>query len=438
MFSLQKLSLIRLATTLCNNGQLLNMIMQCPFNKRFPGRLFTRKLKEWEAVQTMANELLSQICICIALKKKILELLWPISCKIMLWKSIYASSIENKFLERFHWTDEGRIDNIRTAMCIIGNKNISNRSRFILACSVCLKEEIHEIWAEMPNDEKFFFTTENNPLILFWISTVERSHPMHYIMHALECASEFGLLEAVQYLFNLLAADEKNAMAGRCANRLDCMVPGISFIDEDEIDIACFLLSRMNKEDREFLFKSPSGLVMSFLLHSSDRERFLNALVKIYRYACLNDNRNFLGMFFYMFHLEDIKDYDYLTLFFDVWRTFPPAFRNLIATETYLGPQCLSVLIKHDFPFLLEEGAFQKVEELISSDLEPAIAETPFGFHQDRWKFLLLLIQEDVLTISSLQQLRHYFTVEESNLAILESVVRYVRKIGTKSTHPEE
>ncbi|GBM91084.1 hypothetical protein AVEN_135106-1 [Araneus ventricosus] len=137
--------------------------------------------------------------------------------RIMLWKSIYAPSINNKSLKHFYWTDRGRIDNTKPARYIICSKNISIRKRFVLACSVCF--EVHEMWEEMSNEDRAHFYTQNcekiSPLLLFWAHSMEGSDIVleQYMDGARKSAIEIGLLEAVKYLFAVSTEDERRTMA---------------------------------------------------------------------------------------------------------------------------------------------------------------------------------------------------------------------------------
>ncbi|CAL1301526.1 unnamed protein product, partial [Larinioides sclopetarius] len=61
IFSLQKMSAIRIMTILCNNRQLLTLIMKCKFQEEFDFKLYTRRGPEWATVQKIANEMISKI-----------------------------------------------------------------------------------------------------------------------------------------------------------------------------------------------------------------------------------------------------------------------------------------------------------------------------------------------------------------------------------------
>ncbi|GBM38999.1 hypothetical protein AVEN_70183-1 [Araneus ventricosus] len=83
VFSLQRMSLIRIITTLCNNRQLLRLITKCQFHEDFGGRPYARQGREWAAVESMANEMVSQICSCGKLNDRIIELLWPVCYNVV-------------------------------------------------------------------------------------------------------------------------------------------------------------------------------------------------------------------------------------------------------------------------------------------------------------------------------------------------------------------
>ncbi|CAL1288656.1 unnamed protein product, partial [Larinioides sclopetarius] len=193
ILSLQKMSLMKMATVLCNNQQLLELILKCKYQKRFDNILYARREPEWQAVHTMVNELVWKVCNCTKINESIMEFLWPACYRIIRWKYMYAPSIHNQFLQHFYWSDQGRIDTIKTAQYIIGKQNISIRRRFVLACSVCLANEIHGIWSEMSKDDQMYFRVENRekirPVLLFWVYAMEGAT---FPRHLMKCAYEYA------------------------------------------------------------------------------------------------------------------------------------------------------------------------------------------------------------------------------------------------------
>ncbi|GBO44509.1 hypothetical protein AVEN_65712-1, partial [Araneus ventricosus] len=316
VFSLQKMSLIRMRTILCNNQQFLELIMRCKFQRRHDNKLYTRRGPEWQAVQEMANELVSQMCNFIKLNERIMEFVWPVCYRIMLWRSIYAPSIGNQFLRHFYWTDQGRIDNRRTAKHLLGNQNISVRKRFVLACSVCLGKEIQEMWREMSSDDKMYFRAENRekirPLLLFWVHTMEGADDVsrQFVNGACTCAFDKGLLDAVKYLLAISAEDVRKDMALVYTCRFHNKIRETSFLEEDELDIGYFLFFEMSDENR----RNYSGLVtveLTLLLHFSEREHFLNVLDKRLQPPLWGMVIAMFNTMFLNYHLEIIKDDDY-------------------------------------------------------------------------------------------------------------------------------
>ncbi|GBM85316.1 hypothetical protein AVEN_212169-1 [Araneus ventricosus] len=330
-FSLQEMSLFRIIASLCNNRHLPGLILKCNFQKDLDFRLCARKGKEWEAVEAMANELVSQICSSVLLKKRILELLWPMSYRIMLWKYIYAPSVSNRFLQQFYWTEQGRIDNTRTAGCIIGNKSISVRNRFVLACSVCLVKEIFEMWIEMSNKEIAYFFTENDEKIsplLFWAHILVGSDiVLRQYTDALKCAVKIGLLEAVKYLFTLTTEDAKSNMARSGIDQLLTKLSEGEFL-EDENDIGCFVFFEMTDYRQELVFNAFSAIAHLLLLRSSQYELFLNLLEERMRSFTPLHFAVTHCMTFYTYHLEVVNDDDRRQLLIDVWRMIPTSFRS--------------------------------------------------------------------------------------------------------------
>ncbi|CAL1281058.1 unnamed protein product [Larinioides sclopetarius] len=445
ILTLQKMSLIRATTTLCNNRQILSLILKCKFEELPADRLYTRKSKEWKAVQALACKLVSQICTCVKLREKIMEYLWPVCFRVMQWKSIYASSIGNQFLQHLYWTDQGKIDFRKTALPIIGNENIPIRKRFVLACSVGLDKEIHQMWREMSNDDVMYFYGENQekigPLILFWANTVEGyvDFTEEYMYSVCECAFKKGLVEAIKYLFVMTAGDERSNLVSFLTSNLLKKSFDDGFLDENDIDIGYFLYSEMSYEEKEDL-SDFSIFWLSLLLHFSERETFLTVLEERLESVPCVVISPLLYMMFFNYHLEVVKEDDYHPIFVNIWRKLSASMKNDLA-ETFAGSYFLSILIRDHFSFLLRKGAFKKLAELSSLDLKlssPATNE----FNKDKWEFLHFLIEEEMVTIPALKSFREVLMfnmkIRYSNKAAWNRILRFVRKVGSKNRQPED
>ncbi|CAL1274883.1 unnamed protein product [Larinioides sclopetarius] len=440
LFSLKEMSLLRITTTLCNNRQLLRLIMKCKFLKDFDSRLYIRRGKKWTAVQAKANELISQICNSIILSKELMNLVWPVYYRIMMWKSIYAPSIPKKFLLHFYWTDQGKVDTLRTARCIIRNKNISVRKRFVLACKACLDEEIREMWKEMSDDDKTYFFAKNRgklrPLLLFWAHTLKGSDDVleQFVYNACTCAFENGLLEAFKYLFGMFTKDEREDLANVYTLKLESKFYEISFLEEHEIDIAYFLYF-----ETEEIISGEFLLEMSLLLQFSEHEHFLKVLAERLPFASYPDPMALLYFVFFNCHLEVIKDDYYGRIFVYIWRNIPASIKYII-TDTNFGGHLLNVLIRDNFPFLVKKGTFKNKDQLASSNSKPSTAEMPFGFHEEKWEILHFLIEERIVTMRSLKLHREseQDVIPIFNRTEWNRVLRYVRENRNKNSQQTE
>ncbi|CAL1274882.1 unnamed protein product [Larinioides sclopetarius] len=440
LLSLQEMSLLRITTTLCNNRQLLRLIMKCKFWKDFDNRLYIRRSIEWAAVQAMANELISQICNSTTLSKRLMDLVWPVYYRIMMWKSIYAPSIPKKFLLHFHWTDKGKVDTLRTARCIITNKNISVRKRFVLACKACLYEEIREIWKEMSDDDKMYFFAKNRgkfcPLLQFWAHTMKGSDDVlkQFVNNACICAFENGLFDAVKYLFSIFSKFERDEMAYECLLIWYYKFNEVCFREENEIDIAYFLYFEI-----EYNFPGSFLLEMSLLLQFSEREHFFDVLDERLPSASSRDIQIFLYMVFFSYHLEVTKNHDYVIIFFEIWQKISASTKKEVISSN-LGGHFLTVMIRDNFPFLVGKEASKIVVQLASSNWKPSTTEMPFGFHQEKWNILNFLIEERIATINSLKLHREGEGEEIPVFNEVEwnAVLRLVRKIGSKNRQQNE
>ncbi|GBM91082.1 hypothetical protein AVEN_135104-1 [Araneus ventricosus] len=130
----------------------------------------------------------------------------------------------------------------------------------------------------------------------------------------------------------------------------------------------------MTGGNQECCFNFFTMAVLSLLLHSSEHELCLHLLVERLQSASEKEIKVFLRMIFYTYHLEVVNDDDCRKLFIDVWRMIPTVRRSSI-TQTDMGVEFLSVLIRDNFPFLLEKEAFMKIAKLTSLDLNSSTSD---------------------------------------------------------------
>ncbi|GBM37615.1 hypothetical protein AVEN_117887-1 [Araneus ventricosus] len=186
-------------------------------------------------------------------------------------------------------------------------------------------------------------------------------------MDALKCAVKIGLLEAVKYLFTVKTEDAERNMARSCIDQLLTKLSEGEFL-EDENDIGCFVFFEMTDYRQELVFNAFSALAHLLLLRSSQYELFLNLLEERMRSFTPLHFAVTLRMTFYTYHLEVVNDDDRRQLLIDVCRMIPTSFRSCSFLQD-LGAEFLSVLIRDNFPFLLEKETFQKIAEFTSLDL---------------------------------------------------------------------
>ncbi|CAL1288657.1 unnamed protein product [Larinioides sclopetarius] len=438
IFSLQKMSLIKVATILCNNQQLLELILKCKYQKHFENKLYARREPEWQAVYTMANQLVWEVCNCIKINEKIMEFLWPVCYRIIRWKYMYAPSINNNFLQHFYWTDQGRIDTIKTAQYIIGNQNISIRRRFVLACSVCLANEIYGIWSEMSKDDQMYFRVEKREkirtVLLFWIYAMEgETFCRHFMNRVYKCAFDSGLLEALKHFFTNSPKATRQRISNLYMQKIHDKILE-DYVEEVELEIGYFLFFEMSDYKRHICSSEPN-LKLTFLFHFSEREHFLNALEESLHSPSEGLIMRTLRLIFINFHSELNKYDDYLQIFAQIWQTIPASLKNEIK-KSEIGGRFICLLIRDNFPFLLRNGAFEKIAVLTSLNSKPSHFDAPFGFNRDKWEFLHFLIEE-VATVPSLNlyksELITCLKIRTSDKNTWNRFMRFVRKIGCRN-----
>ncbi|GBN54983.1 hypothetical protein AVEN_267612-1 [Araneus ventricosus] len=408
MLSLQNMTVIKIITTMCNNQQLQSLIIDS--HEGFENRMYSKTGRKFKAVQDLANELISKMCNCTRFKELILELLWPVSYRIMFWISVYAPFIKPT---TFYWTDRGRIDNVATAKYILRNEKVSVRERFKLACKLCLSTEIREIWSEMTDEDRTYFQYRKRetfrPLLLFWVYTMKGSDYIRelYMPDIFECATKFGLLEAIKYFFSIMPDHLKNDMAALGEDHLHKKADTTCFLEEDEVDIGYLLFSQLWDSNKLISFHFDSASTLSLILHSSEHKFFLEELAQRLPFMSTASTESLLYLLFYSYHSEMkvMKDRDYCKLFMDVWRTVPASVRNSLIAKPNFGRHFLKVMIKREFRYLLREAS-NNIDEYAASTLAPNTSVTPHCFDESDWEFLNFLIEEGIATIPSLTKSR--------------------------------
>lgn len=380
MNSLQKLTVFRITTTLCNNFRVLRVLKGIPGRVRF--RLYAKDSIEWGEFQAEANRLISELHICSKFKSMVTEMLWPLYYKMNVWLALYVpSSIPTTYLH-FYWTDNGRIDTVRTTEFVIQNKTISIRWRFGLACCAGLGKEIREIWTEMTKEDKELYVHKISadrfmPLFRFWEYILERGGPSHfeYRILAMACAVCFGLFEAVKCLFRTrLEAiypcqyfphefeKENIYLAEMCYGDLKLNLEKEDFLDDDEIDIGYFVFSITNG-DNQLLLEASDQLTLALTLHSTESCHILKELSKTPSHIDGYEMQTFLKFIFLNFCFKVYEDHDYLNLFIDVWEMIPEFERDCVKSRADSIWNFRSLNIKPEMEDLLNRTILEDREE---------------------------------------------------------------------------
>lgn len=192
----------------------------------------------------------------------------PIRTEIVNWIIDEDNNpIFTAFIDRFCWTTRGAIDKKKTAEMFVRNEELCAADRYKLACKYSIESEIKKLWSTVPESERGSFLYSLQPLLRFWTCFVtnnreamniliqeEIGHNRHSVFQsAFMIAAKEGNVVSTAHFWTKLSSREKNESLLETAKYTT---------RRGHSEVLCFLLSKMNADEQNEVFKSdPFGVL---------------------------------------------------------------------------------------------------------------------------------------------------------------------------------
>ncbi|GBM42327.1 hypothetical protein AVEN_203564-1 [Araneus ventricosus] len=405
--SLKYLCVIRCSIELCNQKEVRDLLkcLKCP--KKPSLRLTIKSQVEWQTINKIIIDRLNSILIPKPLKDKILSYSFPITLEILKWIELYQSY---ELPEEFCWTVKGTIDYKNTTKRIIKNESVCIKKRFVLSCIYCLETDIFLLWIDMPfGDKNYFINKVRNPIIFYWVITMcaPREKALLFdidrvFQEAFHYVVERGYLDAVKYFTYKLHIDARQRFLEEIFNHIvdaKQKKTHVGIPEAKEADTWFFLFLHMTKDLQLKYFQNKCSLEVIFhMFFSSGRQKYLIMLMNLVSENMESYHYSDIGFLIREKYLLEYKDCNYRKTFIQFWSEIPNSKRQFLQRNKFLGANFLANLIKFYFTFLLEKGTMKSKGEHISKFLKSNKLSRHCCFDRDKWKLLLFLIQDQVVT----------------------------------------
>ncbi|GFW02594.1 uncharacterized protein TNCV_2456091 [Trichonephila clavipes] len=95
---------------------------------------------------------------------------------------------------RFHWTQDAKIDRVKTAKAMIANNVIDVKDRFLVACQYCFEDDVVLLWGMLSAPQQIVFQEVRFGIARFWTHWIRGVSPLDWegIARTSEC-NPFGL-----------------------------------------------------------------------------------------------------------------------------------------------------------------------------------------------------------------------------------------------------
>ncbi|GFY46003.1 uncharacterized protein TNIN_327441 [Trichonephila inaurata madagascariensis] len=112
--------------------------------------------KQWEV---LVGKKVSSFPLPESIQKEVMALVRLIVLEVDKWLEDHARipmSITSSHI-RFHWTQDAKIDRVKTAKAMIANNGIDVKDRFLLACQYCFEDDVVLLWGMLSAPQQMVF-----------------------------------------------------------------------------------------------------------------------------------------------------------------------------------------------------------------------------------------------------------------------------------------
>ncbi|CAL1297407.1 unnamed protein product [Larinioides sclopetarius] len=292
--------------------------------------------KDWVPI---VNQRLSEIFPSRTLRKSVVNLFMPISLEVVMWGYDHRE-VNNGFFSCmdmwncFRWNSLGIIDREQTVKLIIAKRNIRMTDRFCLACNYELKEDILEMWKNMPEDDmERVAGMVHSPIIDRWVHCLqeggvpETRELVDAFLGARPIISECSRSAALRVLFPELSKED----------RFRCLTCSIRHRETHPDDLR-YCLSQLDSSQQTEVYRRHTFWVLKSFLHWPVQSAFLDLMDQMWSFLTVLDFGDLLHVILCQIIMKGWEDFDYVYILQNVWRQSPDDFKDSIKKAPIYEP----------------------------------------------------------------------------------------------------
>ncbi|GFX58427.1 uncharacterized protein TNCV_320091 [Trichonephila clavipes] len=237
----------------------------------------------------------------------------------------------------FHWTQDNKIDRLKTAKAIIADNNMDTRGRFMLACHYCFQEDVFSIWGILDDTQQNLLQESSFDIVRMWANWAKNREELHW--EEIARISERNAFSLRTYLPKLKKEKRLEYLMHQRRRK---------WIDYHEMQ---FCLSQLDQTQQNEIFRKCPLQVLEIFLDWPVQDKLLDVAELLWPYLSEQDLRGFFHMLLCQKYMLDWIEFPYVTLVKKLWKRVPSKCRKFIEMDTIYN--ALKLVLEYDgsYPF---------------------------------------------------------------------------------------
>ncbi|GFQ70513.1 uncharacterized protein TNCT_5981 [Trichonephila clavata] len=287
--------------------------------------------KQWEI---LLGKKVSTFRLPELIQKEIMALVRLIVLEVDKWLEDHARipmSITSTQIS-FHWTQDAKIDRVKTAKELIANNVISVKDRFLLGCQYCFEDDVALLWGMLSGLQQVVFQEVRFGIARFWANWLRGVSPLDWegIARTSEC-NPFGLRSFFPHLneverFNwLLVAVRRRG------------------IEYNELQ---FCLQKLNENQQTELIKECPLQILEMFLEWPVQGELVDVVDLLWPYLSVHEFHDILNLILSQKIIPGSKDFNYIPIIRELWEKSPSRYKDFIRVAKLYNN--LKLVIEYD------------------------------------------------------------------------------------------
>ncbi|GBL83107.1 hypothetical protein AVEN_165326-1 [Araneus ventricosus] len=340
--TLKYMAAARIASRLTLNPEIVRMTEEEEKLPVFKQIFDCLRQEQWEAIEKQAEELLTPY-FPTKLRKLVVKFIRPMNSEYNEWLSdhYFDDKVDENILKScLSWKTDGTINRIETAQELVRNENIDLQSRFIMACTYFLEDEILVLWHKIKATKKAITRKGTNSAVRFWKKILNEGIANSWKQHVdvffgesfiMSCDSQIRL----SCFFDFLSPNNQKLY--------------FSYYEEDKIQFNDFYLCLYKMDERERTEVLAENHLEA-LYHCSKwpkQSLFLEMAKHFYNKLEIHHFENILRSILDNCILKGLDYFDFQKLLEEFWHLTPAAYKEELEKNGQLMKQ-IKIVLNHN------------------------------------------------------------------------------------------